>query len=83
VLIVDDHPMFLEGLTMLVEQLDGFEVAGQCDSGREAMRLLDEDAPDLVSVSTIKASLQRLYEKLGVSDRAAAVAEAMRRGLIH
>jgi two-component system nitrate/nitrite response regulator NarL len=206
VLIVDDHPMFLEGLSMLVDGLDGFEVAGRCDSGREAMRLLDEDAPDLVvldfqlgdltgldvlthinehrigsrvlfvsgrlqgedayrlveagadgviekdasfkdiedairrvdrgervlssrltaavmagvrerrdqpavilsdreleilerlasgltapaigtqlgvSVSTIKASLQRLYEKLGVSDRAAAVAEAMRRGLIH
>jgi two-component system nitrate/nitrite response regulator NarL len=35
-----------------------------------------------LSVSTIKASLQRLYEKLSVSDRAAAVAEAMRRRLI-
>jgi two-component system nitrate/nitrite response regulator NarL len=205
VLIVDDHPVFLEGIGMLVEQIDGFELAGRCDSGREAMRLLSEDPPDLVvldfqlgdltgmdvlshikdqglqvrvlfvsgrlqgedayrlveagadgviekdstfneiedaikrvargervlsprltaavmagvrerrdqpavilsdreseilgrlaggltaptiaaelglSVSTIKATLQRLYEKLGVSDRAAAVAEAMRRGLI-
>ena len=32
--------------------------------------------------STIKTHVQRLYEKLGVSDRAAAVAEAMRRKLI-
>jgi two-component system nitrate/nitrite response regulator NarL len=40
-------------------------------------------AEDLgLSVSTVKATLQRLYEKLGVSDRAAAVAEAMRRHLI-
>lgn len=32
--------------------------------------------------STIKTHAQRLYEKLGVSDRAAAVAEAMRSGLL-
>jgi two-component system nitrate/nitrite response regulator NarL len=35
-----------------------------------------------LSPSTIKTHLQRLYERLGVSDRAAAVAEGMRRGLI-
>jgi two-component system nitrate/nitrite response regulator NarL len=32
--------------------------------------------------STVKTHVQRLYEKLGVSDRAAAVAEAMRRRLL-
>ncbi|HZA12650.1 response regulator transcription factor [Mycobacterium sp.] len=32
--------------------------------------------------STIKTHVQRLYEKLGVGDRAAAVAEAMRRRLL-
>ncbi|TVS83763.1 response regulator transcription factor [Mycobacterium helveticum] len=32
--------------------------------------------------STVKTHVQRLYEKLGVGDRAAAVAAAMRRGLI-
>ncbi|MCA1701542.1 MAG: DNA-binding response regulator, partial [Actinobacteria bacterium] len=31
---------------------------------------------------TVRTHLQHLYEKLGVSDRAAAVAEAMRRGLL-
>jgi two-component system, NarL family, nitrate/nitrite response regulator NarL len=35
-----------------------------------------------VGASTVKTYTQRLYEKLGVSDRAAAVAEAMRRGLL-
>jgi len=35
-----------------------------------------------VSPATVKSHLKPLYEKLGVSDRAAAVAEAMRRGLI-
>ena len=35
-----------------------------------------------LSPATIKTHLQRVYGKLGVSDRAAAVAEAMRRGLL-
>ncbi len=40
-------------------------------------------AADLyLSPSTVKTHTQRLYEKLGVSDRAAAVAEGMRRGLL-
>jgi two-component system nitrate/nitrite response regulator NarL len=43
--------------------------------------------PDLaaqlfLAPSTVKTHTQRLYEKLGVSDRAAAVAAAMRHGLI-
>ena len=32
--------------------------------------------------STVKTHVQRLYEKLGVGDRSAAVAEAMRQGLL-
>jgi two-component system, NarL family, nitrate/nitrite response regulator NarL len=35
-----------------------------------------------LSPATVKTHLRTLYEKLGVSDRAAAVAEGMRRGLI-
>lgn len=35
-----------------------------------------------LGATTVKTHIQHLYEKLGVSDRAAAVAEAMRRGLI-
>jgi two-component system nitrate/nitrite response regulator NarL len=35
-----------------------------------------------LSPATVKSHLHTLYEKLGVSDRAAAVAEGMRRGLV-
>jgi two-component system nitrate/nitrite response regulator NarL len=35
-----------------------------------------------LSPATVKTHLQRVYQKLGVSDRAAAVAEAMRSGLL-
>jgi two-component system nitrate/nitrite response regulator NarL len=55
------------------------EILGRLAGGMTAPMIATELG---VSVSTIKATLQRLYEKLGVSDRAAAVAEAMRRRLI-
>ena len=35
-----------------------------------------------LSTATVKTHLQHIYGKLGVSERAAAVAEAMRRGLL-
>lgn len=55
------------------------EILGHIAQGRSA--------PDIgrrihLSPATVKSHLQSLYEKLGVSDRAAAVAEAMRRGLL-
>jgi two-component system nitrate/nitrite response regulator NarL len=44
---------------------------------------LPEIAKELfLGLTTVKTHVQHLYEKLGVSDRAAAVANAMRRGLI-
>lgn len=56
---------------------------------REVLALIAEgqSAPDIaqrlhLSPATVKGHLGSLYEKLGVSERAAAVAEAMRRGLI-
>ncbi len=48
-----------------------------------AGKTLPEIAGELhLGVTTVKTHVQHLYEKLGVSDRAAAVAEAMRRRLI-
>ena len=55
----------------------------------EILRMTAEgmSAPDIarelhLGATTVKTHLQRVYEKLGVSDRAAAVAEAMRRGVL-
>ena len=48
VLIVDDHPLFLEGIGMLVDRLDGVELVGRCDSGEAGIEALVSAAPDLV-----------------------------------
>jgi two-component system nitrate/nitrite response regulator NarL len=55
------------------------EVLGAIAEGRSAPEIGREL---YLSTATVKSHLQSLYEKLGVSDRAAAVAEAMRRGLL-
>jgi two-component system nitrate/nitrite response regulator NarL len=56
---------------------------------RETLTLIAEglSAPEIgralhLSTATVKTHLQHIYGKLGVSERAAAVAEAMRRGLL-
>ena len=56
---------------------------------RETLMLIAEglSAPQIgrtlhLSTATVKTHLQHIYEKLDVSERAAAVAEAMRRGLL-
>jgi two-component system, NarL family, nitrate/nitrite response regulator NarL len=55
------------------------EVLGFIAAGRSIPSIADEL---YLAPSTVKTHVQRLYEKLGVGDRAAAVAEAMRRGLL-
>jgi two-component system nitrate/nitrite response regulator NarL len=59
------------------------------DRESQTLRLVAEglSAPDIgrrlhLSTGTVKTHLEHLYEKLGVSERAAAVAQAMRRGLL-
>jgi two-component system, NarL family, nitrate/nitrite response regulator NarL len=66
----DDRPILTarerEVLTLMSEGLTGPQIAERL----------------IVALPTVKTYQARLYEKLGVSERAAAVAEAMRRGLL-
>jgi two-component system nitrate/nitrite response regulator NarL len=55
------------------------EVLGMIAAGRSIPAIAEQL---FLAPSTVKTHVQRLYEKLGVGDRAAAVAEAMRRGLL-
>jgi two-component system, NarL family, nitrate/nitrite response regulator NarL len=66
----EDRPILTarerEVLTLLAEGLTGPQIAERL----------------IVALPTVKTHQARLYDKLGVSERAAAVAEAMRRGLL-
>jgi DNA-binding NarL/FixJ family response regulator len=48
VLIVDDQEPFRSAARMVVEMSDGFEVAGEAESGEEGIDLAVELKPDLV-----------------------------------
>ncbi len=66
----DERPILTprerEILVLMADGLSGPQIAGRL----------------IVALPTVKTHQARLYEKLGVSERAAAVAEAMRRGLL-
>jgi len=55
VLIVDDHPIVREGLSALLSREPDFEVCGEADNSRAALRLIDATKPHVV---TIDISLQ-------------------------
>ncbi len=67
ILIADDHPVVRDGLRGMFTGEPDFEVVGDAANGREA---------------TVKTHLLHTYAKLGVNDRAAAVAAAYNRGLL-
>jgi DNA-binding NarL/FixJ family response regulator len=48
VLLVDDQDLFREGVRVIVDAQDGLEVVGSTANGVEAVRLVDELAPDVV-----------------------------------
>src|SRR5690348_1685905 len=48
VLIIDDHPIFRDGMRQLLESVPGFEVVGEGSSGEDAVRLTAELSPDVI-----------------------------------
>ena len=48
ILIVDDHPLFREGLKSLLAKHSNYELAGEAGSGEEGLRKAKEIRPDLV-----------------------------------
>jgi two-component system, LytTR family, response regulator len=47
-LIVDDEPIARQGLRTLLAAESGIEIIGECRNGREAVRAIREQSPDLI-----------------------------------
>ncbi|MDY7039799.1 MAG: response regulator transcription factor [Chloroflexota bacterium] len=48
VVIVDDHPLFRQGLRRVLEDEENLEVVGEVDDGEDALRVVRELTPDVV-----------------------------------
>ena len=48
VLVVDDHPLFRDGLAGMVATLDDVELVGSVGTAEEALADLDQTAPDVI-----------------------------------
>ena len=48
ILVVDDHSLFREGLTRLLEAEPDMKIAGSCASATEALSIVDRESIDLV-----------------------------------
>lgn len=48
ILIVDDHFVVREGLKLILETSDQFQIVGEAGNGQEAISLIDEVHPDVI-----------------------------------
>src|SRR5262245_27411436 len=48
ILIADDHGIVRKGLRLQLQQHEEFEIVGEASEGREAVRMAEELAPDVV-----------------------------------
>ncbi|PTN09592.1 response regulator transcription factor [Mangrovibacterium marinum] len=48
IMLVDDHTLFRNGLRILLNTIDKYEVAGEAGNGQEFLALLEKELPDIV-----------------------------------
>jgi DNA-binding NarL/FixJ family response regulator len=47
-MLADDHPLFIEGLSMMLRREPDFELCGIANNGREVLEMLPATNPDLI-----------------------------------
>jgi DNA-binding NarL/FixJ family response regulator len=48
IMLADDHPLFIEGLSMMLRREPDFELCGIANNGREVLEMLPTNNPDLI-----------------------------------
>lgn len=72
-LIVDDQPNFRSAARMVVEATDGFEVAGEAETGESAVELAEQLGPDLILMDINLPGINGLEATRRILDRSHSV----------
>lgn len=46
--VVDDHPIFIDGITGLLKDTPGFEIIGTAQNGKELLEKITNNVPDII-----------------------------------
>lgn len=68
ILVIDDHPIFREGISQLINEESDMEVIGKAQDGHEALDIIKKKCPDAV---TLDMSLQGAHGLEVLKDLAA------------
>jgi DNA-binding NarL/FixJ family response regulator len=60
VVIVDDHPIFRQGLVAVIKQSKDYEIVGEADNGNAALEMLDSHKPTVVVIDISMPGLDGL-----------------------
>ena len=69
ILVVDDHPIVRDGLIAILETQPDFEVAGEAQSGREAVERVDQVQPDVVLMDLEMPDMDGVTATQGIRQR--------------
>lgn len=69
VVIADDHTLVRAGIRSLLERDDRVEVVGECDDGRQALAMIEEQRPDLLLADIAMRGLNGLETAAVVAER--------------
>ncbi len=83
VLVVDDHPLYREGLVSVIATMAGSEVVGEAADGAEAVRLAHELQPDVVIMDLnlpVGSGVEATRQLIRVSEHSAVLVLTMLEG---
>jgi NarL family two-component system response regulator YdfI len=69
ILIADDHRIVREGLRLILESQEGFELVGEAADGGEAVRLAEELQPDVILMDLRMPGMDGLTSIRAIRDR--------------